>query len=348
VVDDEPENLDYVRRCLRKDFDVVTANSPEQALALLGNGHYDVIVSDQRMPGMNGSQFLSRSLATTPASIRIIITGYSDLDATIDAINHARVAGFVRKPFTDNELRRVITDAGAERAVSGDAAQPRFRAVLDSLPDGVAVAQSGQVQWSNAVLGQLLGCHPEAILHRPLVDLVHADDRDLVAHATGEVFVRLVRADESIVPVALTHSTLAGAPGEVYRIRPLVRTAESRTEPRGKKRILLIDNEPRILRALRRSLAPHCRVEIARNADEALTVLEADRHFDLVLCDVFLDDQTAAELHERLRTAAPEMAGRMALMTADIGIDERTADTGLPLLFKPFEVGEVLELAERR
>jgi diguanylate cyclase (GGDEF)-like protein len=113
VVDDEPMNLDLFERAFHRRYDVVTATGAEQALAILqqnGNpdSRVDVIVSDYRMPGMNGSQFLAESIRWNPSAKRVLISGYSDIDGLIGAINDGQVHYFVRKPWNPQDLERTI------------------------------------------------------------------------------------------------------------------------------------------------------------------------------------------------------------------------------------------------
>ena len=87
-VDDEPAVLDGYKRILHKDFDLNTATGGEQALAEIHeHGPYSVVISDMRMPGMNGAQFLARVRQTAPDTIRMLLTGHADLNAAMDAVN---------------------------------------------------------------------------------------------------------------------------------------------------------------------------------------------------------------------------------------------------------------------
>ncbi|HEV8322799.1 MAG TPA: adenylate/guanylate cyclase domain-containing protein [Myxococcota bacterium] len=111
-VDDERENLDAFWRRFRRDYDVVRATSGEEALALLGaDGDIPVLITDQRMPGMTGVQLLERAAATHPDQVRIILTGYTDIDALIDAINTGKVYRYVSKPWDEAEMRITLRNA---------------------------------------------------------------------------------------------------------------------------------------------------------------------------------------------------------------------------------------------
>ncbi len=114
-VDDEPNILDSIRRQLRKSFDVVTANSGIEALALLKDtGPVAVVVSDMRMPGMNGAELLTKIRDQYPDTVRMILSGQADLESTIAAINDGHIFRFLTKPCQEDALRRAVS-AGIEQ-----------------------------------------------------------------------------------------------------------------------------------------------------------------------------------------------------------------------------------------
>jgi DNA-binding NtrC family response regulator len=110
-VDDEPSILRSLQWLLKKQFDVKTAASGNEALALLETNDFDVIVSDQRMPGMMGSEFLHEARRISPRAMRILLTGYSDLPAILRSVNDGEVFRFVNKPWNIKELPKIIADA---------------------------------------------------------------------------------------------------------------------------------------------------------------------------------------------------------------------------------------------
>ena len=112
-VDDEPSILRSLQWLLKKQFDVKTAASGNEALALLETNDFDVIVSDQRMPGMMGSEFLHEARRISPRAMRILLTGYSDLPAILRSVNDGEVFRFVNKPWNIKELPKIIADAAS-------------------------------------------------------------------------------------------------------------------------------------------------------------------------------------------------------------------------------------------
>ena len=112
VVDDEPDNLDLLYRTFRRDFNVLKAESGIQALEVLASeGEVAVIISDQRMPEMKGTEFLSKTVPQFPDTVRIILTGFTDIEDLVDAINSGQVYKYITKPWDPNELKAVVQRA---------------------------------------------------------------------------------------------------------------------------------------------------------------------------------------------------------------------------------------------
>ncbi|MDY6781721.1 MAG: response regulator [Cyanobacteriota bacterium] len=112
VVDDEPDNLDLLYRTFRRDFRVFKADSGVDALEVLSReGEVAVIISDQRMPEMKGTEFLSQTVPQFPDTVRIILTGFTDVEDLVDAINSGQVYKYITKPWDPNELKTVVERA---------------------------------------------------------------------------------------------------------------------------------------------------------------------------------------------------------------------------------------------
>jgi len=112
VVDDEPDNLDLLYRTFHRDYKVLRADNGPAALEVLdAEGDVAVIISDQRMPMMSGTEFLSITAAQYPDIIRIILTGYTDVEDLVEAINAGKVFKYVTKPWNAEELKSVVRQA---------------------------------------------------------------------------------------------------------------------------------------------------------------------------------------------------------------------------------------------
>jgi len=110
-VDDEPANLASFKMNYRRELNVRTAQNANDAIAILEFEQIDVVVSDQRMPETTGVEFLTQIKEKHPHIMRILVTGYSDIQAVIDAINKAGVFNYLSKPFEPEELLAQINKA---------------------------------------------------------------------------------------------------------------------------------------------------------------------------------------------------------------------------------------------
>ena len=110
-VDDEPNILRSLQWLLQKEFEVLTASSGQDGLALVKQHSFDVVISDQRMPGMMGSEFLREVRILSPRSMRLLLTGYSDLPAILRSVNEGEVFRFINKPWKINELPKMVAEA---------------------------------------------------------------------------------------------------------------------------------------------------------------------------------------------------------------------------------------------
>jgi response regulator RpfG family c-di-GMP phosphodiesterase len=109
-VDDEPAVLDGYKRALHKDFNPDTAVGAQEGLAAIKKtGPYAVVVSDMRMPGMDGVQFLARVSHESPNTVRVILTGHADLQSAIGAVNEGRIFRFLTKPCESDVLKKALT-----------------------------------------------------------------------------------------------------------------------------------------------------------------------------------------------------------------------------------------------
>jgi serine phosphatase RsbU (regulator of sigma subunit)/FixJ family two-component response regulator len=112
VVDDEPDNLDLLYRTFRRDFQVYKATDAKSALRILDTeGEMAVIISDQRMPEMNGTEFLGLTVERFPDTIRILLTGFTDVEDLVEAINSGQVFKYITKPWKPEQLKEIVQQA---------------------------------------------------------------------------------------------------------------------------------------------------------------------------------------------------------------------------------------------
>ncbi len=110
-VDDEPSNLAMFEAAFFEFYDIYTAQTISEANAILDEHPIQVILSDQRMPEMTGSRFLALSLGDCPDAVRMIVTGFSDIEDAIAAVNEGKIHRYIKKPWDNNDLRAAIDEA---------------------------------------------------------------------------------------------------------------------------------------------------------------------------------------------------------------------------------------------
>ena len=124
LVDDEQNILASLKRLLRRDqYHILTAGSGQEGLEVLASHAVDVIVSDQRMPGMLGADFLRKAKLLYPQTIRIMLSGYTELQAVTDAVNEGAIFKFLTKPWEDHLLREHIAEAFRLKGIDDDNAR---------------------------------------------------------------------------------------------------------------------------------------------------------------------------------------------------------------------------------
>lgn len=111
IVDDEPDNLALLYRTLRGKYDIAKSTSPLAALDMLKQEKFQCILSDHKMPEMDGVEFLKRSYEISPDTMRLLVTAYTDAGILIDAINYAKIYRYIKKPYNPDELLLIVENA---------------------------------------------------------------------------------------------------------------------------------------------------------------------------------------------------------------------------------------------
>lgn len=183
LVDDEENILRSLQRVLRKEpYTLTTATSGDQAMGLMAEGRFDLVISDARMPGMDGPSLLSAIKKKYPWCIRILLTGYADIDSTIKAINDGQIYRYISKPWDDDELRLIIRQALAFQY------SERRRLALEK----VTRKQNRELQELNASLEQKVRDRTEELRETAdMVDLAYKELRQSYV-TTTEVFSSLI------------------------------------------------------------------------------------------------------------------------------------------------------------
>lgn len=164
AVDDEPSILFALRRLLhRHGFDVLLANSAQEGLEMLAHQDVDVVLSDMRMPGMDGAEFLEQVFLRWPQTKRILLTGYSEVNATVAAINRGKIWRYIAKPWDDEDLLLAVRQAIGHRRLMDE--NVRLQALTTT--------QNDELKQLNAELEARVAARTQA-LQQALADLHQA------------------------------------------------------------------------------------------------------------------------------------------------------------------------------
>lgn len=189
LVDDEPNIISALKRLLRPDqYQIHTANSGQEGLELLARQAVDVIVSDQRMPGMLGADFLRKARQLYPDTIRIMLSGYTELQSVTDAVNEGAIYKFLTKPWEDEQLRAQIAEAFRLKEIADDNA--RLNREVRTANQELAAANRRMQQLLREKQQQIsqdeisLNVARELLQHLPLA-VLGLDDQGMIAFVNG-------------------------------------------------------------------------------------------------------------------------------------------------------------------
>ena len=217
LVDDEENVVASLKRLLRRDgYRIVTANSGAQGLQRLAEQPVDVIVSDQRMPGMTGVEFLRRAKDLFPDTVRMVLSGYTELQSITDAINEGAIYKFLTKPWDDERLRGHIEQAFRQKEMADEnhrlsgavrAANQELAAVNDRLQH-LLKAQSDKIEREETSL----------LIARELLDnipvpVIGIDAEGMIAFANADADALLAPA-----PSLLGRDAQEALPADLQRV----------------------------------------------------------------------------------------------------------------------------------
>jgi response regulator RpfG family c-di-GMP phosphodiesterase len=144
VVDDEPDVCDSVHDLLRREFRVLKANSGEEGCRIMQEEEVHIIMTDQRMPQVTGVELLAKVKSRNPKAVRLLFTGYADLESIIAAINQGHVYQFLKKPWQPEDLQHAVRQAALEyERITADAEESeRLRTELGLLKQRVVILEN--------------------------------------------------------------------------------------------------------------------------------------------------------------------------------------------------------------
>jgi serine/threonine-protein kinase len=197
-VDDELNILRALSWLLRKEFQVVTAQSAYEGLELIKTGDFDVVISDQRMPEMSGVEFLSEVKVLAPRAMRILLTGYSDMDAVLRSVNESEIFRFVNKPWNVIELPSIVAQAA-------EIAKNQKIITLNSQP-------SINVETPNGLVEKILVIDDDEVTHSTvemsagdLAEVIHVTNPSDAFKVLQEKNIGVILAERKLGTMDLTH-----------------------------------------------------------------------------------------------------------------------------------------------
>jgi CheY-like chemotaxis protein len=337
VVDDEEAILETMAFTFEDDYEVVTSSSPVDGLAKLDQyAPIAVVISDQRMPEMTGVEFLAQVYERHPNTVRMILTGFADMDATIGAINDGHVYAYVTKPWEPDQLKQVVRRAVEHNRLACEnerlLAELRggnvfLQAVMDQLDTGaLAVDAGGVVRAANRPARDYLGLadprgHPLAeILAKPGLEVV-AEAAARLASVAGETCFEELDVSRGGRRLRLRVSVQQLTDDAGAAIGRVVLAREVSHEPLRRRFEELVEGvvrEPGALRGLLQRAQTDCRklageasgsgigspsmAELAERASRAATAID---HWLAVDDSLSREDYPDAQLlRERMRVAS--------------------------------------------
>ncbi len=185
IVDDEIDNLHLLKRTFRKKYNVFMTNSSLKALDLIKQNKIDVVISDNKMPDLQGVELLEDVLNIAPETIRILITAYTDTKSLVSAINSAKIHRYVRKPFNPNALAEIVDSAIEIYKLNidniklasdlKDLFSGTISAITEALDakDSFTFGRSKRVTFYSLEIGKKLGLSDIALSELELAGLLH-------------------------------------------------------------------------------------------------------------------------------------------------------------------------------
>lgn len=265
VVDDEVDNVDALERLFRRKYKVLKATSGSEALGLLEENKVSLIVTDQRMPNMTGVEFLAESMESHPEAVRILLTGFTDIDSVIGAINSGQVYRYVTKPWDPVDLANTVDKAveryelSAELKEKNAALQTALTELrsLDEAKSNFMILINHELKTPLTTMLSFLGLLGESKLSEEQTkyvarisqsaDRLHAlinDSLELVSAETGQMPVKLTGINLKKLVAELTKDFEGALEKKGMKIETALDASDVRADSKALRSVLsrLLDN----------------------------------------------------------------------------------------------------------
>ncbi|MFB6265107.1 MAG: ATP-binding protein [Bradymonadaceae bacterium] len=335
VVDDEPDILDSIERLFRRQYRVLTAQTAAEGRDLVESEDVQVVMSDQRMPDTTGIDFLAELRESHPEIVRVLLTGYSDIDNVIDAINEGHVYRYISKPWKPSELKLFVRQAFEyyESERERDRLLAQLREANEKLEE-----QNRLLSHSNAELKQL------DRMKDVFMEVVSHELNTPVAATVG--YTHLLRRELGEDLPASIDKALSGIDSSAMRLKRITSRIFKMLSEEGPTSTLTLDTIelPTFIEALRERIEP-----FLDKRDQTLDV-EIDADTDLVadrekLRDVFLNllmnavkfSRDGQTISLRVRSASDGEEIAFAVEDRGVGIDEEDRSKIFDAFFSTFD-----------
>lgn len=340
-VDDDPNVLDAMKRSLKGRYQMSTALSAAEGLAVLGTAVFDVVVSDMRMPGMNGAEFLKVARTVQPEALRIILSGHSDLEAAVAAVNEGHIFRFLIKPAPRLTLITALDAAVEQRrlvAAEKELLERTLTGSIDALSETLALTnpiafgRSRRLKRIVSALATEVGLVPRwpvevaAMLSQLGAVTLPPEtaERWYAGEALSEDELKMVARAAEVTRQLLRH---------IPRLEPVIALLDMKAVPvRSALKPSSLDE-----RLLRAAMALEWRLSLGGDFDDIISAMQADPALDGFIVEVC----------RRLRglvlaRSAHRAVGLQSLQAGMVLAEDVRTNAGALLIAKGHEVSEGL------
>ena len=326
-VDDERRVLTSMRAMFRRDYDVMLADSGQEALEILQTrDDIHVVVSDQRMPEMTGVELLSTIKEDYPSCMRILLTGYADLGAVEASINESEVFRYLMKPCPTEELKDAIRLAVQAARVSELAGVDELAAVPDSELEKIELVDVVEGRVDKAVEEILDGASLEEI-----AETIEVTELGLVAETTADGSLSFFEVEDS-VDVGMSSDALQKQDDNV----PLLENVEP-VDPE----VLVLTRDANLLEGVTLAIGPQYPVRESDSIESALKML-SEYPVGVLITDLAVNETEIDELTRTLKHEVPELVTIIASDRSDAALLIGLINHGqiFRFLLKPLQVAQ--------